>query len=168
MSRIVSGVVLATLALAVALGLGPVSTGKVLAAYVLVVAAIALVAITRTAREASEWDEGSLFDEALRRPTFAPVRPPGLVRVEREITLGAANAAHLESRLLPILREAAAARLAARHNIQLERRPEVARRLLGEDAWELLRPDRAEPADRNAPGLPFGRIRELVEAVERL
>lgn len=168
MRRVVTGVVVATLALVVALGVKPLSTGRILAVYVLVLAAIALSAVTRSAREASSWDETALFDHALRRPMVVTVRPPDLVRMEREITLGSANVAHLESRLLPILREAAAARLAGRHNVELDRRPDAARRLLGENAWELLRPDRPVSAARTGPGLPLRRIRELVETLERL
>ena len=168
MRQAISGTVVTTLALVAALSAGLLTPGKLLAVYVLVLAGIAIAALTRSAQDASEWHEAALFDHALRRPETITVRPPDLVRMEREITLGSAKVAHLESRLLPILREAAAARLAARHNVDLARRPETARRLLGEDAWELLRPDRPEVADRAASGLPLRRIRELVDTLERL
>jgi hypothetical protein len=158
----------ATLGLVVALGIGPVSASTILAAYVLVLAAIALATLTRLTRAASEWQAASQFEHALRRDDEAPVRPPELVRTEREITLGSANAAHLHMRLLPIFREAAAARLAAHHNVELDRRPDAARALLGDEAWQLLRPDRPAPEDRNGPGLPLRRIRALVDTLERL
>jgi hypothetical protein len=161
-------VVVSTIGLVITLGVKPVSTSKILAAYVLLVAAIALAALLRSAREESEWAEASLFEHALRRPQAAPSRPPQLVRLEREITLGSANTANLETRLLPILREAAAARLAARHNVALERRPEAARRLLGDEAWELLRPDRAAGAGGLARGLPLRRLRRVIETLEQL
>jgi len=166
--RVAGSVVCATFALVVLLGTGPISTGKILAGYLLVLAAIALAALMRHARTGSEWEEASRFDEALRGRVAAPARPPELARMEREITLGSSSAAHLDMRLLPILREAAAARLAAHHNVELARRPEAARRLLGEDAWELLRPDRPESDDMSASGLPLRRIREVVETLERL
>jgi hypothetical protein len=158
----------ATLALVVALGVRPVSVPTILAAYVLVLAAIALTALTHIAREASEWQEASQFERALRVTVDMPVRPSELVRTEREITLGIASAGHLHSRLLPILREAAAARLAAHHNVELERRPDAARALLGDEAWQLLRPDLPPAEDRSAPGLPLRRIRGLVDTLERL
>ena len=72
--------------------------------------------------------------------------------MERELVLGSADADHAHRRLLPLLRGTAAARIAARHGFELERRPDAARALLGEDVWELLRPDRPEPEDRHAPG----------------
>ena len=51
---------------------------------------------------------------------------------------------------------------------ELERRPEAARALLGEDAWELLRPDRPPPEDRHGPGVPPRRVAALIERVESL
>ena len=158
----------ATVGMAITLSVRPVSSATILGAYVLAVAAIALSAFTRAARGASAWQEASRFEQALRGKVEAPVRPPELVRTEREVTLGIANAGHLHARLLPILREAAAARLAAHDNVELARRPEVARALLGDEAWELLRPDLPPPADRNAPGIPLRQIRALVDTLERL
>jgi hypothetical protein len=97
-----------------------------------------------------------------------PMRPAELVRTEREITLGNASAGQLHRRLLPMLREAAAARLSAGHNIELQRRPDAARALLGDDTWELLRPDRPEPHDRNGPGIPMSQLRDVISRLERL
>jgi hypothetical protein len=133
-----------------------------------VLAAVALATLTRVARGPSEWREVSQFEQALRTGAETPVRPPELVRTEREITLGSASANHLHVRLLPILRNAAAARLAAHHRVEVDHRPDAAQALLGDEAWELLRPDRPPPDDRNAPGLPLRRIRSLVDTLERL
>jgi hypothetical protein len=107
---------------------------------------------------------GSQFERLLTRAPEEQVRPPELVRVEREITLGTSSAGHVHLRLLPLLREVATAKL----GLDLERRPAQARGLLGDDAWELLRPDRPAPVDRTAPGLPLRRIRELVDTLEAL
>ena len=52
--------------------------------------------------------------------------------------------------------------------VDFARRPEAARRLLGDDAWELLRPDRPEPADHNDPGIPMRRLRAVIATLERL
>ena len=88
--------------------------------------------------------------------------------MERELVLGIADAEHAQRRLLPLLRSAAAARLAARHGFELERRPEAARDLLGDEVWELLRPDRAEPEDRHGPGVPRDEIAAVIERMESL
>jgi hypothetical protein len=166
--RIATSVCFATSGLVVALGLRPISTERILAAYVLVLAGIALAALTRVTRGAAERPAPSPFEEALRTRPARPMRPPELVRTERELTLGTTNAGHLHLRLLPLLRETAAARLAAGHGIDLERRPEAARLALGEEAWELLRPDRPAPADRDGPGVPLKRVSAVIDTLERL
>ncbi len=88
--------------------------------------------------------------------------------MEREITLGSASAAHLHRRLLPLLRESAATRLLARHHVDLARQPDAARSLLGDAAWDVLRPDRPEPVNRNAPGPPQRQIARPVQRLEQL
>jgi hypothetical protein len=161
--RIASSVALATLGLAVALGVQPISVDRILSVYVLVLAAIALAALTRVLRRASELPPPSDFEHALRPRVAVVVRPPELIRTERAITLGTSNAWHLHTRLVPILREVAAAR-----GIDFARRPETARELLGDETFELLRPERPAPADRSALGLPFVRLRTAVDKLERL
>jgi hypothetical protein len=161
--RIASGAAFATLALLVALGLRPVSGEQILAAYVLALAAVGLAALTRVLRSTAELPPASELEHALRRRPDEPMRPPELIRTEREIRLGTSSAWYLHTRLAPMLREAAAAR-----GVDFERRPEAARELLGDDAWELLRPDRPEPADRSAPGIPLARLRATVDVLERL
>jgi hypothetical protein len=166
--RIGGTFVTVTAGLGIVLAIRPLPVERLLSIYVVVVAAIALAALTRIARPAEERREASPLELALRPRTERPVRPPELVRTERELTLGMASAGHAHRRLLPLLREAAAARLVAQRGVELTRRPREAEALLGEDAWELLRPDRPEPPDRNAPGLPLARIRTVVERLEAL
>jgi hypothetical protein len=156
--------VLTTLALIVVLGLHPVSTDRIVAGYVLALAAIGLAAVTRVLAADSWRDRGSHFEHVLARKPAEPTRPSELVRIEREITLGASSAGHLHTRLLPLLRDAAAARL----GIDFERQPARAHAALGDETWELLRPDRAAPTDRNAPGLALRRVRSVVDQLERL
>jgi hypothetical protein len=157
-----------TALLGIGLAVRPLPVDRLIAIYVLALAALALVALTRIARPPEELRQGSPFEHALRPRAERPLRPPELIRTERELTLGMASAGHAQRRLLPLLREAAAARLLTQHGIELARRPDEAKALLGEDAWELLRPDRPEPADRNAPGLQLARVQAVVERLEAL
>jgi hypothetical protein len=166
--RIVGSVLAATVVLVILLGVRPLPTERLLAGYVLVLAAIALAALTRLAQPPAEWRAASRFDQALRTRRERPMRPPELVRTERELTLGMGTAGHAYSRLLPLLRDAAAARLAARHGVDLAARPREAEEILGSDAWELLRPDLPPPEDRNAAGFPIARVEALVGAIEEL
>jgi hypothetical protein len=162
--RIVIPIALATLALAVLLAVRPLPADRIAAGYVLALAAIGLAALTASLSSATSEQSASQFDRMLTRPAEQPSRPPELVRIEREITLGAASAGHLHMRLLPLLREVASTKL----GVDLELRPERAKTLLGDDAWTLLRPDRPPPEDRTAQGLPLRRIRALVDILERL
>ena len=160
---------LATAGLAVALAARPISTREILAAYVLALSAIALLHLTRLAHGEESWFRTpSELERALASHPEVRVRPAELIRIERELTLGIATEEHLQTRLLPLLRDAAAARLAAKHEIDFDRRPDRARELLGEETWEIVRPDREAPGDRNAPGLPLRRIAAVIDTIERL
>jgi hypothetical protein len=162
--RIAIPVAVATLALVALLAVRPLPADRIAAGYVLALAAIGLAAVTRSLSSATSEQPASQFDRMLTRPVEQASRPAELVRIEREITLGAASAGHLHVRLLPLLREVASAKL----GVDLELRPERANTLLGDDAWKLLRPDRPAPEDRTAPGLPLRRLRALVDTLERL
>ena len=153
-------------ALAVLLALRPLSTSRALAIWVVLVAAMALLLLVQESRDGR--GRRTRFEAALRRSRPATPVPLELLRMERDLELGIAGAAHAHHRLLPILREAAAARLASRHGVELERRPDAAQALLGDDVWELLRPDRPEPADRFDPGVPRERVAAAIERLESL
>ena len=154
-----------TIGLVIALGIRPVSVREIVAAYVLALAAIALLTLARVARTDDEWQRStSELARALAPRPRVRLRPAELIRTERDLTLSTANAGEVHARLLPQLRDVAAARLADRHDMGLA----DAHDLLGDEAWELLRPDRPMPPDRSAPGLPLRRIAALLEAVERL
>jgi hypothetical protein len=161
-------VIAATAALAILLAIRSLSTSRALAIWVVLVAAIALLVLIRQSRRGSRPQLAGRFEAALGRPATTATQPVELMRVENMLELGTAFAGNAHHRLLPLLRTVAAARLASRHGIELDRRPEAARALLGDETWELLRPDRPEPPDRFAPGLPRARIAAVIERVESL
>jgi hypothetical protein len=160
--------VIAAVVLVVLLALRPLSTSRALAIWVVVVVAIALVLLVRHARARRGPRHASRFEAALRGRRDTPQPPVELLRMERELELGIADSAHAYRRLLPLLRAAAEARLASRHGIELNGRPGAAEALLGEETWELLRPDRPEPADRHGPGVPRASVAAAIERVEAL
>jgi hypothetical protein len=164
--RLTGLVLAAAVALAVLLALRPVSTSRALAIWIVLVTAMALLLLVRHSRGGVA--RRSRFEAALRaRPAKAP-EPVELLRMERELELGIAGAGNAHYRLLPLLRSAATARLATRHGIEVERRPDAAQAVLGDDVWDLLRPDRPEPADRFDAGVPRDRIIAVIERVESL
>jgi hypothetical protein len=160
--------VLASVVLAVLLAIPKLSTSRALAIWVVVVAAFLLVVVIRHSRAHAGPKPARRFEAALRDRKAATSPPEELVRMERELVLGSADADHAHRRLLPLLRATAAARIAARHGFELERRPDAARALLGADAWELLRPDRPEPADRHDAGIPQAQIAAAIARIEAL
>jgi hypothetical protein len=165
--RVAFGVGVSTIVLVALLGAGPVSRETTLAAYAIVLAAIGMASLTRTMR-AGRHDDPSPFEHALAHERVPPSRPSELIRVERDLLLGTENAGHFHARLLPLLRGAAAARLASHHGIDLARRPDPARRVLGDELWEYVRPDREEPADLYASGPSVRTVRNLVDRIEAI
>ena len=102
-----------------------------------------------------------------------PQQPPRSKRlgqlesVARALDLAEASSFDLHNVLRPIVREIAAARL-ARHGVALDRQPERARALLGEQAWELVRADREAPAGDPSRGCSRDELREIVDALEAI
>jgi hypothetical protein len=160
--------IVATVALVALVAIPKLSTSRALAIWVVLVTALVLFVLVRQSRRRGGPAPPPRFEQALRGRKQAASQPEELVQMERELVLGVADADHAHRRLLPLLRAAAAARLSARHGLELERRPEAARALLGEEVWELLRPDRPEPENRHAPGLPRERVVAVIERVESL
>jgi hypothetical protein len=156
----------ATAALGALLVLQPFSRQLAVHLYLVAVAAIVLAAAVGATTAALPARSRSSFDAALRRREPERRRPEQLERIERTVTLGTTTAFDFHARLRPLLREVAAARLARARGVELD--SPAGRAALGEDAWELLRPDREPPDDRFAPGLDPQRLRSLVATLEGL
>ncbi|HEY7178051.1 MAG TPA: hypothetical protein VH305_02660 [Gaiella sp.] len=97
-----------------------------------------------------------------------PEPPRSLAQLENEAAMGIADALDLHFRLRPHLRAIAAGLLEGRRGIDLDREPEAARQLLGDEAWQLLRADRPEPRDRHARGFTPETLERVVGSLERL
>lgn len=156
----------ASLILVVLLPIRVLPTTRVLAIWVVLLTAIALRELVRSFPEPGAGTPR--FEAALRSEAATAPDRSGPLRMEREFELSVAFADHAHRSLLPLLRTAAAARLAMRHGIELERRPDAARRLLGEQTWDLVRPDRPRPADGLGPGPSEEEIAAAVTRLESL
>lgn len=153
--RVAISIAVATIVFVAVAGAGPVRFQTIAAGYALALAAIALAALTGAIRASQQRTQSRFHQELTRRPEH-PGRPTELIRVSRNLMLARTSAGHAHERLRPLLWSIA------------EARSPRARRELGEDVWELVRPDAPPPADRNGPGVPLRRIRAAVDALERL
>lgn len=161
--------ILATVALIATSFLFPGRRNELLDAYVLFLGAIGLtVAVSATRAASPDVHEPSLSDRIDDPLDVPPERPRELERLEREVYLSLGSSFYLHHRLRPVLREVAAHRLLTKHGVDLDRMPDAAHALLGEDAWSWLRPERAEPRDRWATGPPLAELRGIVQALERI
>ena len=136
--------------------------------YVLLLAAIGLGHLLALLRSALPERTPSVVDAALRPRGQGAVRIPELERLEREVTLGQATAFDLHFRLRPTLRRIASELLRSRRGIDLDREPAAAQRVLGNETWQLVRPDRRPPEERYAPGLDLRALRDVVAALEAI
>lgn len=87
-----------------------------------------------------------------------------LARLDTSVARAADSAEHYANAFVPMLRRLAKERLADRRGIDLDADPAGARRLLGEELWQIFatRPDPHGRAPEPA------RLRVLVERLERL
>jgi hypothetical protein len=120
----------------------------------LVLGAVAMLAVLPRGRRLS-WT---------RRRRTPPQRPTDLARMERVVMLRS-TAAEVHRRIRPPLREIALARLGNR-GVRLDHQPEVARQLLGDELWELVRPDRPQPEDPRGPGMTLEELERLTDRLE--
>jgi hypothetical protein len=135
--------------------------------YILVVGGLALFQVVTATREAYPHAARSALVEALHREPAGPLRPPELERLERELTLGVSTAFDLHYRLRPTLREIAGERLASR-GLRLDGGGVTVEDALGEELWELVRPDREPPVRRFATGISPDGARRVIERLEAL
>jgi hypothetical protein len=156
--------VLATGALMLARFFAPGRFELELDVYILAVGGLALLELVIVAREAYPRERRSALAAALERKPVKVPRPPEIERLERELTLATATAFDLHARLRPTLREIAGMRLAMRG----QRLDDDGMEALGEELWELVRPDRLPPTDRHLPGISPEELRRVVARLEAL
>lgn len=94
--------------------------------------------------------------------------PPSLGRIEHEVALGVAGSFDLHYRLVPRLRSLATGLLESRRKVSLEAHAATAHGILGDETWELVRPDRPAPQERLARGVPPRDLARVVDALEAI
>jgi hypothetical protein len=159
---------LATIAFVLAAAFLPGRRDLVLHVYALVLAALALGWLVGVVRRAHPIADVSPFDLGLRERHDLRDPVVELEKLEREVSMASSTAFDLHFRLRPRVQLIARQLLASRRGVDLAAQPDAARRLLGEETWSLVRPDREPPAHRTGPGLEPARLDTVVTALERL
>lgn len=144
----------------------PGRLGLAVRIYALVLCAVVLGLALAALRRA--YPRAAPLGPTRKQPQSRRSRPPSLARIEHETALGVAGVFDLHHVLLPRLRAVAAGLVATRRNVSFETEPEAARRVLGDETWDLVRRDRPPPEDRLARGIPPADLRRVVESLERL
>jgi hypothetical protein len=164
---VIAAALLASVGLVVGLAIRPGDAGAAAEAYALFLGAIGLsLLVKRTSRTFAPPTESQLA-KLVARPPRKDVRLPELVRIERELEMATQSAFDTHYRLRPILRELAATRL-ARSAVELDQPASRAEALLGPEAWQLVRPDVAPPADHYAAGARLATVAHALDALESL
>lgn len=121
----------------------------------------------------------SIWPERLRRSeleeALRPRRRTGLdqprslrqVEVAVRLSVSKTGAHEVHYRLRPVLRELSISRL-RRHQVDLDTAPGAARVALGEELWQIVRPDRPAPDNPNGRGVPLATLGSMVERLESL
>jgi hypothetical protein len=158
----------AAIILVVALQTLPFRHGVIVQVWLLACGGLMLLQLVSATRAPALDNEPSSFERALRSAPSPPERPPELARLEREIYLGMTGQFYLHRRLRPTLREIAEQRLRDRRGVALDSGDADVLAALGEDGWELLRPDRTEHWNPDATGIPLAELERVVAALERI
>jgi hypothetical protein len=158
----------AAIIVVVALRTLPFRHGVIVQVWLLACGGLMLLQLVSATRAPALDNEPSSFERALRSAPSPPERPPELARLEREIYLGMTGQFYLHRRLRPTLREIAEQRLRDRRGVALDSGDADVLAALGEDGWELLRPDRTEHWNPDATGIPLAELERVVAALERI
>jgi hypothetical protein len=93
---------------------------------------------------------------------------PSYDAVRHAIAMGAHSRREFDFNMRRRLERVASTRLDVEHGVDLQRDPETARRVLGDDVFELLDPGRPISADRTGGGVRPDRLTRVVDRLERL
>jgi hypothetical protein len=165
--QVVRLLLLPTIGLAVALAIAPNRATLEVHVWLLVVLGLALLALIGLVA-AGYPHSPSPFDASLVRHVSPIERPSALSRLEREVSMAGSAAFDVHFRLRPTVAPLAAELLSSRRGIDLERDPARTQAVLGDEAWELVRPDRPMPPDRHGAGIGAGELEAVVTSLERL
>ena len=157
-----------SVALVAALAVAALGTGFLIG-YPAQVAAATTIAFAAVVSLISTRDLAARAGLQRRRARRVADSPPleQLRQIDRALTAAQASEVGVDRDLRPLFRPIAAMRL-ARRGVDLDRHPEEARAILGEQLWELVRADHAWGSNRVAGGISTVGLDSLIDRLERI
>lgn len=141
----------------------PGQRARAIDVYVLFLGAVILFALVRVTAGERTAPESPL--DRVHGERRAGERLPELARIEREVFLATAHELRRVRQLNSILHDIARHRLWTRRGIDLDREPDRARGVLGDDAWDVIASDVVTPDDA-VPPKELERLRRVVDTLE--
>ena len=156
---------LALLFVAIAL---PGRSDEAFRVYILLLAAFGLTHLLLALNASLPPAGPSPVDLALQPRIERPAEVDEIERIRREVMIGQTTSLDLHFRLRPTLRRIASELLQSRRGVQLDGDPAAARRILGDETWDLVRGDREPPEERFGPGIERAALHRVVASLEAI
>lgn len=107
------------------------------------------------------------FELELAEPRLTQPVIAGLRAVEMTLRLSSASALDFEVRLRPLLRDLVRWRLLTNRGVDMDRKPDAARRILGEPLASFVE-DPKEPPPFGSPGVPLAQLDAGLDQLEKI
>lgn len=163
--RALLGVLIVVVALLLAVVPAEMRNGVVRVAVPVIGIAVAALYLRRSGPATASKPER--FEAELRRTSEPPPGVPGIRAVEMAVRLSTANAQDFDVRLRPMLRDLARWRLLGNRGVDMDVKPDAARRILGEPLAALI-DDAAAPPRFGAPGVPLATLEAALDQLEQI
>jgi hypothetical protein len=144
----------------------PADGQAALVRIVVVVGGLALAALSMRRTRFATLSTSERFELELRRPVEARPVITSLRAVEMTVRLSTASALDFDVRLRPVLRDLARWRLLTNRGLDLDAKPDAARRVLGEPLASLV--GDGQPPAFGAPGVSLADIDAGLDQLEQI
>lgn len=145
----------------------PDRSNQALHAYLVLIGFLVLWSVAGAMSQTFPSDGPTSIELALRRKQLAPATLREIQRIELDISLSTGSGLDPNSQLRLLLRQLAAQRLSAHHNIDLESNPARAKVLVGDQLWAAITGS-SRSANHKAVGLPIEELAQAVNALESI
>jgi len=145
----------------------PDRSNLALHAYLVLIGFLVLWLVAGALSQAFPSGGPTAIELALRRKRLAPATLREIERIELAISLSTGSGLDPNSQLRLLLRQLAAQRLSAHHNVDLESDPARAKILVGDQLWAAITGE-SRSVNPKAVGVPMEELRQAVNELESI